>query len=492
MTLHNPAFFSWLLAASLSLVILWMVFTCFFRQWTFFALNRWILIGGTCLCLSLPLLSPYVTGTLFAPESVVPNLSLPLSSLPALQADVNQSVETAAAPTARLNSIWLWATLLYGAGVILMAARSWRAIRQLKTVRSGARLLRSSSIANVWVQNQLPTFSFGRNIFLNTHALSLSPGQLASVQRHEEAHVLQNHSADNIFFEVVSAVFWFNPFVRKLARHLRDVHEFLADLSAAGEHTHITEYQELLVAMATGTPGNRVGHSFSDSQFYRRIVMLNKPKTKAMESVKLFLLVPACAAAIFISACVDTDRNVPENPQGIVAGSNSGPVISKITWTGNKVHSSAELDGLLGVKVGDRYDRKMFEEMLSRGTQNNSVLSLYMNDGYLFFYTDVDEKLIGEKVELTINVHEQEQAWVKNVTITEKGGGNTLSRHVRPLLDVKEGQLFNRSLLITSQEKVAKSGFVNPDSVRINPYPISKTSDGASQYVDIEFVVQKP
>jgi len=93
-----------------------MVFTCFFRQWTFFALNRWILIGGTCLCLSLPLLSPYVTGTLFAPESVVPNLSLPLSSLPALQADVNQSVETAAAPTARLNSIWLWATLLYGAG----------------------------------------------------------------------------------------------------------------------------------------------------------------------------------------------------------------------------------------------------------------------------------------------------------------------------------------------------------------------------------------
>lgn len=490
--LLNPAFFSWLLAASISLAILWIVFTYFFRQWTFFALNRWILVGGTCLCLSLPLLSPYLTRTWFVSENVVPNLQLTLASLPALQGAANPSVENTATPTQGPNSIWLWVTLLYGAGVALMAARSFRAMAQLKRVRSGARLLSSTSIANVWEQNQLPTFSFGKNIFLNTQALSLPPEQLASVQRHEEAHVVQRHSADNILFEIVSAVFWFNPFVPKLSRHLRDVHEFLADLSATGDRTHIIAYQELLVALATGTPGNRVSHPFSDSQFYRRIIMLNKPKTKAMESVKLFLLVPACVAAVFLSACVDTDRNVPGNPQSIVAGSNSGPVISKITWTGNKAHSNAELDGLLGIKVGDRYERKAFEEMLSRGTQNSSVVSLYMNDGYLFFYTDVNEKLVGEKVELTINVYEQEQVWINKVTITEKGGGNTLARHVRPFLDVQEGQLFNRSLLITSQEKVAKSGFVNPDSVMIYPYPLPKASASANKYVDIEFTVQKP
>lgn len=57
--------------------------------------------------------------------------------------------------------------------------------------------------------------------------------------------------------------------------------------------------------------------------------MLNKPKTKARKSVSLFFLVPACAA-IFLLACVDKDRNVPANPQSIIAGSDSSPVTSKI------------------------------------------------------------------------------------------------------------------------------------------------------------------
>ena len=370
-----------------------------------------------------------------------------------------------------------------------MVIRSLKAFAQLRAIRLEADLIARDGIASTWAQSRLPTFSFGRHIFLNVHTLSLPASQLATVRRHEEAHVLQMHSADNVFFELVSAIFWFNPFAGKLFRYLRDVHEFLADRWAVSG-SQVTDYQQLLVTLAAGPSSNRITHTFSTSQFFRRIVMLNKPKTHAMERLKLLLLVPAAAAAVFLAACVGKDREVPSNPEGIVVAPNSGPVISKITWTGIQAHSESELNKLLTMKVGDRYEPRLFQEMLL--SRAGSVTSLYMNDGYLFFNIDVKEKFVGDKVEMTLNAVENERVWVNNVILTVKSGVKSLSDDVRPLLDVKKGQLFNRELLLSSQEKLAKSGLVRSDSVQINPFPQPAGAPGEKRLVDIEFVVQKP
>lgn len=67
--------------------------------------------------------------------------------------------------------------------------------------------------------------------------------------------------------------------------------------------------------------------------------MFNKSKIKAVESVKLLLLALACAAATSLSACVDKDRDVPANPQSIIAGSDSSPAISKINAQGKVAKS---------------------------------------------------------------------------------------------------------------------------------------------------------
>jgi hypothetical protein len=492
MMLSNPAFFSWLLVASLSLAILSVVYDYVFRNWTFFTINRWILLGGTCACLFPPHLSSQVMQGLSIPESAVHNFHFNTTPLLTVKATAQPGAQAAAAVPQSYHWLWILLTFVYWVGVAVMLARSLKALAQLRTIRSQSQPLESDSMVNVWIQSHLPTFSFGSSIFLNVQVLSLSPIEMAWIRRHEEGHVLQKHSIDNMFFEVICAVFWFNPFVKKLARHLRDVHEFLADRWATGPAPHNTAYQELLVSLASNAPSSLLAHPFSDSQFFRRIVMLNKPKTNAMESIKLLLLAPACAAAIFISACVDTDRDNPANPRAEIQKPASGPIISKITWTGNKLHSDGELNDLLGVKPGDRYNARLFQEMLFKGPLDKSVTSLYMDNGYLFFNTDVAQKLVDGKIELTVNISEDEQVWINDVTVKEKGGGKSLSEHVRPLLNVRKGQLFNRSLLISSQEKVAKSGLVNPDSVTINPYPLSKASPGGRKYVDIEFVVQNP
>lgn len=486
---NDVTFFSWLLGASLSLVVLWIVFSCFFRSWTFFVLNRWILIGGTFACLLFPLIAPDFLRGLFSSENLSPYPSFDMPNLVNLRA-AKRAIGTG--PTSTLQfSDWSWPliVLIYWLGVALMVIRSLKAFAQLRAIHLEADLLSRDETAITWAQSRLPTFSFGRNIFLNVHTLSLPASQLATVRRHEEAHVLQMHSADNIFFELVSAIFWFNPFVGKLFRYLRDVHEFLADRWAVSGD-QVTDYQQLLVTLAAGRTANRITHTFSNSQFFRRIAMLNKPKTNAMESLKLLLLVPAAATAMFLSACVDQGRTTPATPQSVIVTPTTGPVISKITWTGIHAHSESELNKLLAIKVGDRYEPSQFRDMLVGRT--GSVTSLYMNEGYLFFYTDIAEKLVGDKIELTLNVKEDERVWINDVILTVKSGEKSMSDDVRPLLDVKKGQLFNRELLFSSQEKLAKSGLVRPDSVQINPLPLPEGTSAERRLMDIEFVVQKP
>lgn len=489
MMFNELTFFSWLSGASLSLIVLWAAYFCFFRSWTFFALNRRILIGGTCACLLFPLIASSPVRELFVSQSLSPYPAFDMSRFQALDAQRSNAVTTPASMWSLSDWFWPSIVFIYWSGVVLMLIRSLKAFAQLRKIRREADLLGRDEIASTWAQSRLPTFSFGRHIFLNVHTLSLPAGQLATVRRHEEAHVVQMHSADNVFFELVSAIFWFNPFVGQLFRYLRDVHEFLADRWAVSG-SQVTDYQQLLVTLAAGRSSNRITHPFSTSQFFRRIIMLNKPKTHSMERLKLLLLVPAAAAAVFLAACVGNDREVASNPSGVVATPTSGPAISKITWTGIQAHSESELNKLLTMKVGDRYDRSLFENMLMG--RANSVASLYMNDGYLFFNTDIKEKFIGDKVELTMNVQEAERVWVNNVTLTTKNGEQSLSDQVKPLLDVQKGQLFSRELLFSSQEKLAKSGLVRSDSVNINPMPLPQGAPGEKRLMDIEFVVQKP
>ncbi|SEI54558.1 hypothetical protein SAMN05216327_102371 [Dyadobacter sp. SG02] len=77
--------------------------------------------------------------------------------------------------------------------------------------------------------------------------------------------------------------------------------------------------------------------------------MLNKLRTKALKSLKLLFPVFACIVSIFQLAC-DTDRNVPANPQSIIAGSDSSPVISKVIPRQKAVKNALHHTDTLAIK----------------------------------------------------------------------------------------------------------------------------------------------
>ena len=59
-----------------------------------------------------------------------------------------------------------------------------------------------------------------------------------------------------------------------------------------------------------------------------------------------------------------------------------------ISWTGNTKYTSETLDGLLGIKRGDVYNKELLNANLTYSETSLDISSLYMDDGYLFFRVD--------------------------------------------------------------------------------------------------------
>ncbi len=212
----QTAFLPYLLQASGCLAVLYLLYRLLLHRETFFAFNRWYLLGSVVLAALLPRVELPAPVT---PLYVMP--AIPLDAVTLLQesGDAGQ---------------FDWMGLLakgYAAGVVLFAARLLYRLYRLRELarqlpgepRPGYRLL--------YTGGRLPTFSFFGWLFWD-ETEALSEAQQDQVLRHEEAHIRQRHSADVLVLEIAGIFLWFNPFVYLLRREIRAVHEYLADREA--------------------------------------------------------------------------------------------------------------------------------------------------------------------------------------------------------------------------------------------------------------------
>jgi len=57
--------------------------------------------------------------------------------------------------------------------------------------------------------------------------------------------------------------------------------------------------------------------------------------------------------------------------------------LRNVTWVGNTLYPSEQLDFLLRMKKGDVYNQKLLNEHIS--TDDDAIGNLYYNNGYLFY-----------------------------------------------------------------------------------------------------------
>ena len=153
-------------------------------------------------------------------------------------------------------------------------------------------------------------YSFFNQIVVGTHGLN--DDELRCILAHESHHVSRNHTYDLLAAWMLCCGAWFNPFAWLIVREIRAVHEFLAD--AASINTCGREdYLHLLYRQATGTGYGHITNNFKSINLKKRIVMMNKTKSR-FGAWKALAALPV-AAVLVMAGCQPANGEAVEQEE---------------------------------------------------------------------------------------------------------------------------------------------------------------------------------
>lgn len=155
-----------------------------------------------------------------------------------------------------------------------------------------------------------------------------------------------------------------------------------------------------------------------------------------------------------------------------------------IEWKGNTKYSAEQLSKMLGIKRGDLFNQELLSKRVGKipTAEGDDIGSLYLDDGYLAFNADAEEKsIINDTINYEIHITEGDQYTIRNINIA--GNDKTHEHVIRRELRTLPGNKFSRSDIMRSQREISNLGFFDAEKIGIVPTP---HSDGT---VDIDYTV---
>lgn len=196
--------------------------------------------------------------------------------------------------------------ILITIAMIVRIALSLEKIRQIKKKYPVQKL---NSIYFINTNEPGTPFSFFRWLFWN-QKIELKSEKGEQVFRHELFHIDQRHSLDMLYMELLTTIFWINPFLHLARKEIKVIHEFLADQFAM-DQTKKWEYAELLLMQSLNTE-HHLTNPFFYNQIKRRITMItSSPKTSYQYLRKLMALpVAVIVIALFAFSYKSKKENI--------------------------------------------------------------------------------------------------------------------------------------------------------------------------------------
>ena len=152
--------------------------------------------------------------------------------------------------------------------------------------------------------------------------------------------------------------------------------------------------------------------------------------------------------------------------------------LGNVTFSGNSIFTSEQLQRIFSYKTGDRYDAVGINKKISGSEKDDDISTLYMDRGYLFARAiPVEKSVKNDTIDLDIKIYEGVQATLNKVIIN----GNTeahdhiLYRELR----TKPGDLFSKSDIKRTMMELAGLGYLEPTQIvpDIQPNPENNTVD---------------
>lgn len=277
--MNSPEALTYLLFSGGTFAALYLIYLGLFKRDTFFQTNRIYLVAIVPVSLLLPLLT--IGGGGNATQQFA-------AMLPTISIDTTVQT-TSGFPWAM---IFLFITSLF---VARMAVRMIRLVFVLRQVKRGQ-------------EPAIAPFSFFYFVYIPSH---IDANSYAAIERHEQVHARQWHSADILFYELYCALFWWNPLSWVALKSVKTNHEFIADKIASKENTR--NYSTVLIAQVLGVNCSALANNFSNEPIIkRRIKMMKTQKSKRWTAVRYTAVLPVLFTLILLGGNVQLNATVAQ------------------------------------------------------------------------------------------------------------------------------------------------------------------------------------
>ena len=122
---------------------------------------------------------------------------------------------------------------------------------------------------------------------------------------HELTHVVQKHTFDVLFIELLKTIFWFNPIFIFYKKAIQLNHEFLADEKVITTYNNVSFYQNLLLSKANSTPTYYLTSNLNYSLTKKRLIMMTKTTSQTKAILKKIAIIPFIFGLVYF-LCFET------------------------------------------------------------------------------------------------------------------------------------------------------------------------------------------
>jgi TonB family protein len=263
-----------------------------FKNDTFYKINRIYLLSSTIISLILPFIEFSINTTI---ENTT--FSYLLENVTITSNQITNSVSNFISTEKLIFIIYISGVIIF---IIRFIIRLFSVIKLI--FKHNSENISGNKI--IKLNKEFSPFSFLNYVFISNNQDAVN--KIEKIMKHEEIHVKQLHTIDNIFFELLTVILWFNPIIYFFHKALKETHEYLADEGVIEQGFDSAKYQLLLLEQSIGVQYG-FATNFNKSLTLKRLAMMNRKSSK-IAKLKLLLVLPLVSVMFLVFSCGKNDE----------------------------------------------------------------------------------------------------------------------------------------------------------------------------------------
>jgi beta-lactamase regulating signal transducer with metallopeptidase domain len=329
-------FLTFLLKASIGIVLFYFFYYLVLRKETFYASNRVYLLAGLMLAILLPALPISYT----TPIALVNQTDFFTLDENTFDNALVPKVEASQSTAFWQNPSSIFAMIYLLGAAFFLTRLVTQTLVVANQVRHGNMML-IDDVAVVDIKKKVMPFSFFNTVIINIK--EYTKAELSNILAHEKVHIQERHWVDLLVIELLTVVFWINPVVWLYERSIKQNHEYLADQGVLIAGYHPGRYQALLINQLMGVRVLGLTNNLHFSLNKKRMEMMKKDKSASFKKMKLLLALPIIALLIFAFAKKEYSiKTEPTSQPSSEAAVKPGKVLDNLVYIAGEV---VTLDG---------------------------------------------------------------------------------------------------------------------------------------------------